>query len=75
MAVYDFMTGPLLTGPHRIRKRLLPPLNDRFSAGWGTYRISYRVGEQNRVVTGSAVPPRVHAKRVPTRAARPHSCS
>jgi mRNA-degrading endonuclease RelE of RelBE toxin-antitoxin system len=51
VAVYEFMTGPLLTDPDRVGKRLLPPLDDRFSARRGTYRIIYRVDEQNRVVT------------------------
>ena len=50
-AVYEFMTGPLLTEPYRVGKRLMPPLDDRFSARRGTYRIIYRVDEQNRVVT------------------------
>jgi mRNA-degrading endonuclease RelE of RelBE toxin-antitoxin system len=30
---------------------LLPPLDDRFSARRGTYRIICRMDEQNRVVT------------------------
>jgi mRNA-degrading endonuclease RelE of RelBE toxin-antitoxin system len=50
-AAYEFMTGPLLTGPYRVGKRLMPPLDDRFSARRGTYRIIYRVDEDNRVVT------------------------
>jgi mRNA-degrading endonuclease RelE of RelBE toxin-antitoxin system len=50
-AAYEFMTGPLLTEPYRIGKRLMPPLHDRFSASRGTYRIIYRVDEDNRVVT------------------------
>jgi mRNA-degrading endonuclease RelE of RelBE toxin-antitoxin system len=50
-AAYEFMTGPLLTGPYRVGKRLTPPLDDRFSARRGTYRIIYRVDEDNRVVT------------------------
>jgi mRNA-degrading endonuclease RelE of RelBE toxin-antitoxin system len=50
-AAYEFMTGPLLTGPYRVGKRLMPPLDDRFSARRGTYRIIYRIDEDNRVVT------------------------
>jgi mRNA interferase RelE/StbE len=50
-AAYEFMTGPLLAGPYRVGKRLMPPLDDRFSARRGTYRIIYRVDEDNRVVT------------------------
>jgi len=50
-AAYEFITGPLLEQPHRVGKRLLPPLDDRFSARRGTYRIIYRVDDQARVVT------------------------
>jgi mRNA-degrading endonuclease RelE of RelBE toxin-antitoxin system len=45
------MTGPLLREPHRVGKRLLPPLADRFSARRGTYRIIYRVDDKMRIVT------------------------
>lgn len=50
-AAYQFMTGPLLADPHRIGKRLLPPMNDRFSARRGTYRVIYRIDDQARIVT------------------------
>ena len=50
-AAYEFMTGPLLSQPHRVGKRLLPPLDDRFSARRGTYRIIYRIDEDARIVT------------------------
>ena len=50
-AAYDFITGPLLTEPHRVGKRLLPPLDDRFSARRGTYRVIYRIDEKERTVT------------------------
>jgi len=50
-AAYEFITGPLLTDPHRIGKRLLPPMDDRFSARRGTYRVIYRIGDKARVVT------------------------
>ena len=50
-AAYEFMTGPLLDDPYRIGKRLLPPLDDRFSARRGTYRIIYRIDDRARVVT------------------------
>jgi mRNA interferase RelE/StbE len=51
IAAYEFMTGPLLRQPYRVGKRLLPPLDDRFSARRGTYRIIYRVDDKARVVT------------------------
>jgi mRNA interferase RelE/StbE len=50
-AAYEFITGPLLTDPHRIGKRLLPPMDDRFSARRGTYRVIYRIDDKVRVVT------------------------
>ena len=50
-AAYEFITGPLLSEPYRVGKRLLPPMNDRFSARRGTYRIIYRIDDKNRIVT------------------------
>ena len=50
-AAYEFITGPLLQEPYRVGKRLLPPMNDRFSARRGTYRIIYRIDDKNRIVT------------------------
>jgi len=50
-AAYEFITGPLLEEPHRVGKRLLPPLDDRFSARRGTYRVIYRIDDKAYVVT------------------------
>lgn len=50
-AAYEFITGPLLVDPYRIGKRLLPPMNDRFSARRGSYRVIYRIDDKDRVVT------------------------
>ena len=50
-AAYEFITGPLLREPYRVGKRLLPPMEDRFSARRGTYGIIYRIDDKNRVVT------------------------
>lgn len=50
-AAFEFITGPLLEQPYRVGKRLLPPLEDRFSARRGTYRVIYRVDDAARVVT------------------------
>jgi mRNA interferase RelE/StbE len=50
-AAYEFITGPLLADPYRIGKRLLPPMDDRFSARRGTYRVIYRIDDTARVVT------------------------
>lgn len=43
-AAYEFITGPLLANPHRIGKRLLPPMDDRFSARRSTDRPHRRQG-------------------------------
>ncbi len=50
-AAYEFINGPLLADPYRIGKKLLPPMDDRFSAGRGTYRVIYRIDDKDRVVT------------------------
>lgn len=50
-AAYDFITGPLLDNPHRVGKKLRPPLDDRHSARRGTYRVIYRIDDQSRTVT------------------------
>ena len=49
-AAYEFITSPLLAEPYRIGKRLLPPMQDRFSARRGTYRVIYRIDDKARVV-------------------------
>jgi mRNA interferase RelE/StbE len=41
----------LLQQPQRVGRRLLPPLDDRFSARRGTYRVIYRIDDKTRVVT------------------------
>ena len=50
-AAYEFITGPLVEQPHRVGKQLLPPLDDRFSARRGTYRVIYRIDNEAHVVT------------------------
>ena len=50
-AAYEFITGPLLEQPYRVGKQLLPPLDDRFSARRGTYRVIYRIDDEAQVVT------------------------
>ncbi|OBK18009.1 type II toxin-antitoxin system RelE family toxin [Mycobacterium asiaticum] len=47
-AAYEFITGPLLDNPHRVGKRLRPPLEDRHSARRGTYRVIYRIDDEQR---------------------------
>ena len=50
-AAYEFIIGPLLEGPYRVGKQLLPSLHDRFSARRGTYSVIYRIDDQAHVVT------------------------
>jgi mRNA-degrading endonuclease RelE of RelBE toxin-antitoxin system len=50
-AAYKFITGPLLRQPRRVGKRLMPPLDDRFSARRGSYRVLYRIDDKARIVT------------------------
>jgi mRNA-degrading endonuclease RelE of RelBE toxin-antitoxin system len=44
-------SDPLLLDPHRIGKRLLPAMDDGFSASRGTYRVINRIDDKARVVT------------------------
>lgn len=57
-AAHAFINGPLLANPHRVGKRLMPPLDDRHSARRGTYRVIYRIDDRSRIVTVLAVAPR-----------------
>jgi mRNA interferase RelE/StbE len=50
-AACEFITCPLLTDPYRIGKRLLAPMDDRFSARRGTYRVIYRIDDKTHIVT------------------------
>lgn len=49
-AAYEFITGPLRDNPHRVGKRLRPQLEDRHSARRGTYRVIYRIDDEQRRV-------------------------
>lgn len=62
-AAYDFIIGPLLDNPHRVGKRLRPPLSDRHSARRGTYRVLYRIDDVRHQVTVVGVFSRADAYR------------
>lgn len=62
-AAYEFITGPLLQNPHRVGKRLRPPLGDRHSARRGTYRVLYRIDDAAHRVTVVGVFGRADAYR------------
>lgn len=47
-AVIDFITGPLLDSPKRVGAPLRGELEGIWSARRGTYRVLYRVDEDNR---------------------------
>lgn len=64
-AAFEFIVGPLLDSPQRVGKRLRPPLADRYSARRGTYRVLYRIDEQQREVTVAGVFARADAYRSP----------
>lgn len=49
LAAHKFIVGPLLDNPHRVGKRLRPPLDDRYSARRGTYRVIYRIDARQTV--------------------------
>ena len=62
-AAYEFIIGPLLENPHRVGKRLGPPLAGRHSARRGTYRVIYRIDEPHHSVTVVGVVHRADAYR------------
>ena len=64
-AAFEFIVGPLLDNPHRVGKRLRPPLADRYSARRGTYRVLYRIDESQREVTVVGVFARAGTHRSP----------
>jgi mRNA interferase RelE/StbE len=49
-AVIDFISGPLLQHPRRVGAPLRGELEGIWSARRGTYRVLYRVDEENREV-------------------------
>jgi mRNA interferase RelE/StbE len=51
VAAHEFIVGPLLDSPHRVGKRLHPPLEDRHSARRGTYRVIYRIDDELHTVS------------------------
>ena len=50
-AAHEFIVGPLLDNPKRVGKRLQPPLDGHHSARRGTYRVIYRIDDEQRTVT------------------------
>ena len=54
-AAFEFINGPLLDNPYRVGRRLLAPLDDRYSARRGSYRFIYRIDDKTRMVTAVEV--------------------
>lgn len=54
-AVIDFINGPLLEKPHRVGTRLRGKLAGSYSAHLSTFRIQYKIDEENRTVTDRQV--------------------
>jgi mRNA-degrading endonuclease RelE of RelBE toxin-antitoxin system len=50
-AALEFVTGPLLTNPRRVGKPLRAPLDGKWSARRGQYRVIYEIDEKSEVVT------------------------
>lgn len=49
-AALEFLNVPLLDNPHQVGTRLRPPLDGRWSARRGQYRIIYQIDEADRTV-------------------------
>ena len=54
-AALEFVTGPLTENPHRVGKRLRAPLEGKWAARRGQYRVIYRIDDELRVVTVEVV--------------------
>ncbi len=50
-AVAEFVTGVLLESPQRVGKELQPPLDGKWSARRGQYRVIYTIDTAAQVVT------------------------
>lgn len=49
-AVVEFMSGPLIDNPYRVGKELRRELTGVWSARRGTYRVLYRIDEEQMEV-------------------------
>lgn len=54
-AAVEFIYGPLADDPHRVGKPLRAPLDGRWSARRGQYRIQYAIDDLARSVTVYAI--------------------
>lgn len=49
-AAVEFVTGPLLDNPYRVGKLLRPPLDGKWSARRGQYRVIYQIDDAESTV-------------------------
>jgi mRNA interferase RelE/StbE len=49
-ACLEFITGPLAENPHRVGKALGPPFAGMHSARRGSYRVIYRIDDEDHAV-------------------------
>ena len=57
-AVLELCAGALAENPHRVGKRLFGPLTGCYGARRGTFRLIYRIDDENHLVTVLDVAPR-----------------
>jgi mRNA interferase RelE/StbE len=55
LAVYEFITGPLLDNPQRVGKPLGTPLAPAYSAHRGDYRVLYFIDDTTHTVKVTAI--------------------
>jgi mRNA interferase RelE/StbE len=64
-AIIDFITGSLLENPHRVGRELRRELAGIHSARRGSYRILYRIDDNERTVTVLRIDHRGDVYRTP----------
>lgn len=62
-AVVEFLTGALVSNPHRVGKPLQADLAGIHSARRGTYRVLYRINEERREIVVLRIEHRAEAYR------------
>ena len=64
-AIVDFITGSLIENPRRVGRELRNELAGIYSARRGSYRVLYRIDENERTVTVLRVDHRGEVYRTP----------
>lgn len=62
-ALYEHLTGPVATNPHRLGKRLDAPYDGVWTTRRGEYRALYTINDHDKTVTVLAVDHRRDAYR------------